>query len=165
MLILLRRSVFLSYRSIIPQMCTQPMAEPVNITHHSVSVTLHSSALHQEEISFLITTMPKQPFILGNTWLCQHNLITSWTTGEITKWSWFCKDNCPVQPMLHVLSMIVESPATLTKVKIPHVYLSYHNVFSKSKATGLPPHRDYDCHIELHSNAQPPRSKVSPLLQ
>lgn len=58
---------------------------PGGITHHSASITLTTSALHQEEVSFLITTTSKRPLILGNTWLRQHDPIIFWTIGEITK--------------------------------------------------------------------------------
>ncbi|KAK3510668.1 hypothetical protein QTP70_012816 [Hemibagrus guttatus] len=36
-------------------------------------------------------------------------------------------------------------------------------VFSKTKATQLPPHRPWDCTIDLLPNAMPPKSKVYPL--
>lgn len=88
---------------------------------HTVSVTLLTSALHREEISFLISTTPKHPNILGNAWLKQHDPV------------------------------------------IPHVILhkcrALMDVFSKVKATGLPPHRDYDCKIKLMPGTQPPYCK------
>ncbi len=37
------------------------------------------------------------------------------------------------------------------------------DVFSKEKATQLPPHRPWDCAIDLLPNIQPPKSKVYPL--
>ncbi|KAK3517125.1 hypothetical protein QTP86_004013, partial [Hemibagrus guttatus] len=36
-------------------------------------------------------------------------------------------------------------------------------VFSKTKATQLPPHRPWDCAIDLLPNAMPPKSKIYPL--
>lgn len=36
-------------------------------------------------------------------------------------------------------------------------------MFSKAKATGLTPHRDYDCTIDILPGTQPPRGQVYPL--
>lgn len=39
---------------------------------------------------------------------------------------------------------------------LPTKYLQYSDVFSKDKSTQLPPHRPYDCAIELEDGATPP---------
>ncbi|CAK6976493.1 hypothetical protein LDENG_00158670%2C partial, partial [Scomber scombrus] len=41
--------------------------------------------------------------------------------------------------------------------RVPEEYLDLRPVFSKSRATSLPPHRPYDCSIELLPGACPPR--------
>lgn len=61
------------------------------ITHCTVPLILSTSALHSETLSFMLTTSPRQPLILGNSWLRQHDPIISWTTGEIIKWSKNCQ--------------------------------------------------------------------------
>lgn len=74
------------------------------ITHRSAVVTLSISALHQETISFLISTTSKHPLILGNPWLRQHDPVISWHTSEIVQWAELCKINCLIRPTLHVHS-------------------------------------------------------------
>ena len=43
---------------------------------------------------------------------------------------------------------------------MPDVYHDLGEVFSKSKATSLPPHRAYDCAIDLLSGTSPPRGRL-----
>ncbi|KAK3517208.1 hypothetical protein QTP70_001074 [Hemibagrus guttatus] len=56
----------------------------------------------------------------------------------------------------------VESPEC-KPVTIPSCYQELQEVFSKTKATQLPPHRPWDCAIDLLPNAMPPKSKIYPL--
>ena len=58
------------------------------------------------------------------------------------------------------------STQTLNDVrsKVPEEYHDLLDVFDKKKASELPPHREYDCKIELTGNAsQLPKSRVYPL--
>ncbi|KAL0180441.1 hypothetical protein M9458_025883, partial [Cirrhinus mrigala] len=57
----------------------------------------------------------------------------------------------------------IESPEVQTKTTLPPVYATYSKVFSKSKATQLPPHRPWDCAIDLLPNMSPLKSKIYPL--
>ncbi len=43
---------------------------------------------------------------------------------------------------------------------VPAEYLDLKGVFSKSRATCLPPHRPYDCTIELLSGMSPPKGRL-----
>ncbi len=61
------------------------------------------------------------------------------------------------------LATSVESPASAFSPKIPACYHDYLDVFSKTKATQPPPHRPWDCAIDLLPNAIPPKSKIYPL--
>ncbi|KAK3561315.1 hypothetical protein QTP86_030620, partial [Hemibagrus guttatus] len=67
---------------------------------------------------------------------------------------------------------VIDSPRH--EIILGYPWLSVHNpviswyqdlqeVFSKAKATQLPPHRPWDCAIDLLPNAMPPKSKVYPL--
>jgi hypothetical protein len=47
--------------------------------------------------------------------------------------------------------------------KIPEEYHEFQDVFSKSKAGNLAPHRPYDLKIDLEENAQPPIGRMYPL--
>ena len=44
--------------------------------------------------------------------------------------------------------------------KVPREYHDLEEVFRKSRATCLSPHRPYDCAIELQSGATPPRGRI-----
>lgn len=44
--------------------------------------------------------------------------------------------------------------------RVPPEYADLKEVFSKSRATSLPPHRPYDCAIDLVSGACPPRGRL-----
>ncbi len=61
------------------------------------------------------------------------------------------------------LTTSIESPNTTQTTEIPSCYEEFSEVFSKIKATQLPPHRPWDCAIDLLTNAMPPKSKVYPL--
>ncbi len=43
---------------------------------------------------------------------------------------------------------------------VPAVYLDLKEVFSKARATSLPPHRPYDCTIDLLPGASPPKGRL-----
>lgn len=47
--------------------------------------------------------------------------------------------------------------------EIPRQYLDLAEVFSKHHATCLPPHRQWDCGIDLLPGVSPPRGRVYPL--
>ncbi|KAL0185475.1 hypothetical protein M9458_021172, partial [Cirrhinus mrigala] len=94
-----------------------------------------------------------------------HEPLISWTEGEITQWS----DRCFIQcfPTLksrvsNVASVLKDSPIA---DNIPPVYHDLAEVFSKSQATQLPPHRASDCAIELLPGTTPPKGRIFPLSQ
>ncbi|KAI2663454.1 Transposon Tf2-11 polyprotein [Labeo rohita] len=49
------------------------------------------------------------------------------------------------------------------RIHIPAEYIAFQDVFSKQAATHLPPHRPWDCAIELLPGAQLPKGRVYPL--
>lgn len=58
----------------------------------------------------------------------------------------------------YLLSSVPESPEEFPNLsKVPEVYLDLRTVFSKSRATSLPPHRPYDCSIDLLPGTVPSR--------
>ncbi|KAI2664083.1 Transposon Tf2-6 polyprotein [Labeo rohita] len=153
------------------QTCTPPIKiKAINdtligegITHQTRTLTLKVGLLHQESITFYIVDSPKHDAVLGFPWLSTHDPDISWYHGELTRWSKFCHENCfHVKPQL-LGTTSIESPASTNTVKIPSCYNDLSDVFSKVKATQLPPHRPWDCAIDLLPNAMPPKSKVYPL--
>ncbi len=134
------------------------------ITHQTAPVTVKIGIFHSETISLYVTSTPQHPIVLGNPWLAIHDPQISWNSKELTKWSPHCYRHClQLQLQLPCLTTSIESPATNEPVFIPPEYSDYSEVFSKTKATQLPPHCPWDCTIELLPNTAPPRSKVYPL--
>ena len=73
-----------------------------------------------------------------------------------------CKLEGSIQFLLQLLlkeeakaqSLSSSSPSELTSV--PPEYYNYADIFSKAKASELPPYRDYDLKIDLEEGASPP---------
>ncbi len=55
-------------------------------------------------------------------------------------------------------SVLQEEMGNLSNV--PEEYLDLKEVFSKSRAASLPPHRPYDCAIELVPGMSPPKGRL-----
>lgn len=119
-----------------------------NVTHHTTHLSVQTGSLHKEVMEFLITKSPQHPIILGWPWLQTHNLLISWKTVEISKWSESCLKKLymfchPCSAQYHCK---VENPESSM---IPEEYKDLSEAFSKKKATKLPPHREYDRAIDL----------------
>ncbi|KAI2666704.1 Transposon Tf2-6 polyprotein [Labeo rohita] len=154
---------------------TQPCIPPINIKaindtliDHDIqcqtrTVKLQIGLLHQENITLYVVDSPKYEVILGFPWLAIHDPSISWFQGELTHWSQFCLQHCLTHQTQPCLTTSIESPETQVKVNIPSYYQDFSEVFSKSRATQLPPHRPWDCAIDLLPNAMPPKSRVYPL--
>ncbi|XP_049339640.1 uncharacterized protein LOC125804612 [Astyanax mexicanus] len=135
------------------------------VSHTTTPVKLNVSALHSEEIRFFVMKDTNYQIILGLPWLKKHNPLISWSNCEIISWSPYCHDHCITVPKLMIQSTTVESPGLESLAHIPPYYSDLNEVFSKSRATQLPPHRSYDCAIELIDNQIPPKSRIYPLTQ
>ena len=75
--------------------------------------------------------------------------------GVILGWSSSCHQIC-----LKQATTPRHSPSTSIVPDLAGVPLDYHDfkeVFSKTKATSLPPHRPYDCAIDLQPGISPPK--------
>ena len=123
---------------------------------------------HQELLCFHLYRSTQHPLILGFPWLQEHNPHIDWNTGRVLNWAEGCKNNCfssrrglnvkAVPNTISVSSDTVSEPPDLTSV--PGCYHDLGGVFSKSQALSLPPHRPYDCPINLISGAPIPRGKL-----
>ncbi|KAI2649034.1 Retrotransposon-derived protein PEG10 [Labeo rohita] len=134
------------------------------IKKQTTSLTMQIGLFHQENISLYVINSPKYEVILGFPWLAAHDPEISWHLGELKKWSPFCCQHCFNQDLPHpCLTTSVESPENHPTPAIPACYHDLLEVFSKIRATQLPPHRPWDCAIDLLPNAMPPKSKVYPL--
>uniref|UniRef100_A0A9J8D1R8 Reverse transcriptase/retrotransposon-derived protein RNase H-like domain-containing protein n=1 Tax=Cyprinus carpio carpio TaxID=630221 RepID=A0A9J8D1R8_CYPCA len=92
--------------------------------------------------------LPLAPIVLGHPWLIKHNPRIDWQQGSVLEWSSKCHESCLVSACSSVsVSVFQEKAVDLSNV--PTEYQDLKEVFSKSRAASLPPHRPYDCAIEL----------------
>ena len=105
---------------------------------------------------------PQVPVVLGWPWFMHHNPQVDWTLGTTTGWSLSYHASC-------LLSTSGLQPSSPSVQKIPPDLLAvppqYHDlgeVLSKARASSLPPHRPYDCAIELRPGTTPPRDACFP---
>ncbi|KAK3551711.1 hypothetical protein QTP70_022574, partial [Hemibagrus guttatus] len=130
---------------------------------------LQVGALHAEEIYLLVLEDSTADIVLGRPWLEQHNPILSWKTGEIMKWGEQCfggcfpkfpipESPCPREVPVHATS--VESPLKAQTTNIPACYSHFQDVFCPRKASKLPPHRPWDCAIDLIPGEAVPRGRI-----
>ncbi|KAG1930238.1 retrotransposable element [Pimephales promelas] len=123
-------------------------------------VSLTISGNHRETISFLVLHSPSSPVILGHPWLVEHNPQINWARGSILSWNLSCHVKCLMSavPPVSSVSVFQEEPGDLAGV--PREYHDLRAVFSRSRATSLPPHRPYDCAIDLLPGTTPPRGRL-----
>lgn len=128
------------------------------ITHQTTQVPMLLSGNHHETIQFHILDQPDLPLILGFPWLRRHNPHIDWETGAVHGWGRSCHLTC-----LKHASSLLHSPTFSSSPDISGVPPEYHDfreVFSKAKATSLPPHRPYDCAIDLLPGTFPPKGRL-----
>ncbi|KAK3554648.1 hypothetical protein QTP70_031051 [Hemibagrus guttatus] len=133
---------------------------------------LQIGVLHLEKISLLVLEESTTDMILGHPWLEQHNPILSWKTGEVLKWGDTCFNDCfsefpvprsPSANHLPVSATSIESPLERRPVDIPACYAPFNDIFCPKRASKLPPHRPWDCTIDLLPGESVPRGKIYPL--
>ena len=128
------------------------------ITQTTRPLTLRISGNHQEEVSLLIIDTPHSPIVLGHPWMAKHRPKVDWARHEILEWDPSCSSRCLKKAHAPVVTPPREEPPNLEGV--PREYHDLGGVFCRSRATTLPPHRPYDCAIELQSGATPPRGRI-----
>ncbi|KAK3562654.1 hypothetical protein QTP86_003394 [Hemibagrus guttatus] len=132
-----------------------------------------SDPIHNRRpIALLVLEESTTDVILGRPWLEQHDPILSWRTGEVLKWGDTCFPDClPKLPVprspnlthLPIQATSIESPLENQSVKIPACYAPFSDVFCPKKASKLPPHRPWDCAIDLLLGEPVPRGRIYPL--
>uniref|UniRef100_A0A3P9IIW0 Gypsy retrotransposon integrase-like protein 1 n=1 Tax=Oryzias latipes TaxID=8090 RepID=A0A3P9IIW0_ORYLA len=130
------------------------------ITHRTKPLQLVTSGNHHEYIQFFVTHAPQNPVVLGYSWLKTHNPQFDWVHQRVITWSASCLANClqSAIPAMSPADTVVAENIDLTSV--PSCYHDFRAVFSKSKANSLPPHRPYDCAIELLQGATLPKGHL-----
>uniref|UniRef100_A0A3B3H6Q5 Gypsy retrotransposon integrase-like protein 1 n=1 Tax=Oryzias latipes TaxID=8090 RepID=A0A3B3H6Q5_ORYLA len=130
------------------------------ITHRTKPLLLVVSGNHRESIRFLVTRSAHTPIVLGFSWLKLHNPQFNWSQGIITQWSPYCLANCLLSAVPKVSPQVVENTSPVDLTSIPPCYHDLKTVFSKAKASALPPHRPYDCAINLMPGASLPKGRI-----
>ena len=128
------------------------------VTHQTVPVHMLLSGKHHETIQFHVLRSPHIPLILGYPWLRRHNPNIDWETGAILGWSPSCHQICLKQAAAPQRSVNLSQVPDV--IGVPPEYLDFKEIFSKTRATSLPPHRPYDCAINLHPGTSPPRGRL-----
>ncbi|XP_054589501.1 uncharacterized protein [Nothobranchius furzeri] len=114
------------------------------------------SCLHLSQCLHSITS----PLVLGHSWLVRHNPTMDWKENKILGWSPECSLLC-----LRSASPTARDhpPPPLENIDlstVPPVYHDLKQVFSKDRASSLPPHRPFDCAIDLLPGAPLPSSRL-----
>ncbi|KAK3540671.1 hypothetical protein QTP70_034527 [Hemibagrus guttatus] len=142
------------------------------VSRSASPVLLQVSVLHVEEITLLVLEESMTDIILGRPWLEQHNPILSWKTGEVLKWGDTCFPGCfpelpvlqsPILTPLHVQATSIESPFVDRPLEIPTCYAPFSDIFCPKRASKLPPHRPWNCTIDLLLGEPVPRGRIYPL--
>lgn len=128
------------------------------ITHRMVPVQLLLAGDHYETIQLHVLRAPHHPLVLGFPWLLRHSPQIDWSTGAILKWSAPCRLTCLQQGTACPQTSSPSQSPDLSGV--PEEYHDLREVFSKARATVLPPHRPYDCAIDLLPGTTPPRGSI-----
>ncbi|KAL4007327.1 hypothetical protein ACER0C_001179 [Sarotherodon galilaeus] len=135
-----------------------PLAE---ITHRTADLTLVLSGNHVERVSLFLFKAPSTPLVLGFPWLKQHNPQIDWAQGRVTGWSEWCHEHCLRAAVPSLVPLTPEAQVKAPDLSaVPPEYHDLARVFSKDLAVSLPPHRPYDCGIDLHPGAPLPTSRL-----
>ena len=129
------------------------------VTERTQVLQLTVDQVHTEPLSLFVVNSPVHSLVLGLPWLRQHDPDISWSKGRILSWSPACRERCL---QVQCASTSIESPE-VGDIEIPPEYQDLSEAFSKVRATQLPPHRRWDCSIDLLPGAPLPRSRVYPL--
>lgn len=100
--------------------------------------------------------------MLGLPLLHLHNPSIDWQTSHTKFWSPKCFTDC-ARIISHLNVTTVESPNSQSRIHILSEYFALKEVFSPTRQVSLPPHRPWNCVIDLLPGTVPPRSKVYPL--
>uniref|UniRef100_A0A8C6KJR4 Gypsy retrotransposon integrase-like protein 1 n=1 Tax=Nothobranchius furzeri TaxID=105023 RepID=A0A8C6KJR4_NOTFU len=131
------------------------------ITHKTEPVKLIISGNHVETLSFLLFPIKQSPIVLGFNWLQRHNPSLNWHNLRVDSWSSFCHSSCLQSALLPNSAPFSQTEGETSDLShVPDIYHDLNQVFNKHKASCLPPHRPYDCAIDLLPGAPLPSSRL-----
>ncbi len=110
-----------------------------SITHSTPSVSLVVSGNHHEVIELYLLDSPGAPVVLGHPWLVQHNPHVDWSGNSVLSWSQSCLASCLGAALSPGSLSSVFQVETADLSGVPTEYHDLCRVFSRSRATSLPP--------------------------
>ncbi|XP_054865645.1 uncharacterized protein LOC129348709 [Amphiprion ocellaris] len=119
----------------------------------TVPVALVIAGNHREELTFCVMENANPPMVLGYPWLVRHNPQLDWRLRKVSSWSPACNQSCLLSSLTPSSSEVSSPSEPINLDNVPSQYHDLAMFFSKSKALSLPPHRPYDCAIELLDGA------------
>ena len=130
------------------------------VERRTVPVNLLVLGNHHKSISLLVISSPLSPVVLGYPWLKTHNPQIDWATGQVISWSTHCLSHCLRSAQSPWASELGSTTAPPDLSSVPEEYHNLAVVFSKSHALSVPPHRPYDCAIDLLPGSPLPSSRL-----
>mgnify|MGYP002804382785 CR=1 FL=1 len=136
------------------------------LTEHTTLLQLRvvvGEEQHTERVQFNVIDAPQYGIILGMPWLHRHNPLINWVTRSVQFPSLHCRQNCltPCITPERALAMGYRIATAAEKdVELPAQYMGFQDVFSPALAEELPPHRRYDCQIDLLPGALIPSCRI-----
>lgn len=162
------------------QVKSVPLTRPVNasaldgcllfkVTHRTEPIQVTLNDTHTETTQFHLFDSALHPLVLGFPWLEKHNPHIDWRAGTIRGWGDDCLGKCfsphltptdasPAPGLQHQDSGNDSGDPDLTNV--PSCYHDLKDVFNTTKAVSLPPHRMFDCAIDLLPGAPIPKGRL-----
>ena len=100
------------------------------------------------KISFDRISSPGYPIILGTTWLTRHNPYINWAAKTLFLGSEFCTTHCKaINPSSEVQEYHLDnSPQSSAQLE---AFPKQYQEFQDSTVKELPPHRPFDCAIDI----------------
>ena len=129
------------------------------VTHQTTPLSLTTSGNHVETLCFKVLKSSSAPIVLGRPWLIKHDPLISWASGKIKAWGESCFIHC-LRSATPPTGQPRPVAATPDLSGVPVDYHDLSAVFNKESALSLPPHRPYDCAIDLLPGAPLPKGRL-----
>uniref|UniRef100_A0A8C5WE85 ribonuclease H n=1 Tax=Leptobrachium leishanense TaxID=445787 RepID=A0A8C5WE85_9ANUR len=125
------------------------------ILYETIPLSISIGPVHEQTFSFDIIESPAFSVILGLPWLRQVNPTINWKQGTITIQS----SDLTEKEITQITNTYKKIGATV----LPNKYTGFNDVCLKKGADTLPPHRQYDCPIDLYPCSPIPFGRIYPL--
>ena len=135
--------------------------QPIDsVTHKTQPIKLTLSGNHHEQAELFVISSPLTPIVLGLPWLRTHNPHIDWVTTSIRNWSDHCHRHCLFSAIPKTSPDLPAPPEDIDLANVPCEYHELKEAFSKDQALTLPPHRPYDCAIDLLPGSPLPTQRL-----